>query len=81
MPCRHLAPSAIDIVFVRTRSTSTLLAGISDSGYRVHAQLGVRWRNSFSAPAAAIIGQAEIATMMAKSSASITNSQVLSLAK
>jgi hypothetical protein len=44
-------------------------------------QLAVRCRNWFSASAAAKIGQAEIATMMAKSSASITNSQLFSLAK
>jgi hypothetical protein len=41
----------------------------------------VRWRNSFNASAAAKIGKAEIATMMAKSSASTTNSQLFSLAK
>jgi hypothetical protein len=71
-------------------------AGITDAGYScarsrsppaspmpaaADTQLGVRWRNSFSASAAAKIGQAEIATMMAKSSASMTNSQVFSLAK
>ena len=44
-------------------------------------QLAVCCRNWFSASAAAKIGQAEIATMMAKSSASITNSQLFSLAK
>jgi len=46
-----------------------------------HAQLAVRWRNWFSASAAAKIGQAEIAAMMAKSNASMANSQLFSLAK
>jgi 5'-nucleotidase len=41
----------------------------------------VRWRNSFNASTAANIGQAEIATMMEKSSPSMTNSQLFSLAK
>ena len=44
-------------------------------------QLAMRCRNWFSASAAAKTGQIEIATMMAKSSASITNSQLFSLAK
>ena len=41
----------------------------------------MRWRSSFRASAAAKIGQAEIATMIAKSNASITNSQLFSVAK
>ena len=41
----------------------------------------VRWRNSFSASAAANIGQADMATMMEKSSPSMPNSQLFSLAK
>jgi hypothetical protein len=46
-----------------------------------NAQLALRCKNWFSASAAAKTGHAEIATMMAKSSASITNSQFFSLAK
>jgi hypothetical protein len=45
------------------------------------SQVAVVRRNSLIAPAAATIGQAEIAKMMAKSSASMTNSQLFSLAK
>ena len=45
------------------------------------AQAGVRWRSSLSAFIASEIGHAETATIMAKSSASIANSRVLSLAK
>ncbi len=60
-------------------------AGITPKAFGATActrlQLGARWRNSFSASATAKIGQAEIAIIMAKSSASITNSQVFSLAK
>ena len=55
--------------------------GIANASYGMRAQVGVRWRNSFSAPAAAKIGQAEIAVMMAKSSTSTANSQFFSLAK
>jgi hypothetical protein len=44
-------------------------------------QAGVRWTNSLSALATAMIGHAEIATMMAKSSASMVNSTVLSPAR
>jgi len=44
-------------------------------------QVSARWKNSCNAPAAARIGQAEIATMIAKNSASATNSKVFSRAK
>jgi hypothetical protein len=50
-------------------------------GASVHAQLGAHCNNSLSAPAAARIGQAEIAIIIAKSSASITNSKLFSFAK
>ena len=45
------------------------------------AQLGARWTNSLSALATVKIGQAEIATMMAKSSASMVNSTFRSPAR
>jgi hypothetical protein len=44
-------------------------------------QLGVRWSNWFRASIAATIGQAEIAIIVAKSRASMTNSKLFSLAK
>jgi hypothetical protein len=43
--------------------------------------MAVRWRNSFSALAAAMIGQAEIATRIAKRNASMANSRIASVAK
>jgi hypothetical protein len=58
-----------------------IAAGITGTGSSTRAQLGVRWRNSFNASTAAKIGQAEIAIIIAKSSASITNSKLLSFAK
>jgi hypothetical protein len=74
---------------------SLAVAGVDDPGHLLgpryppaspipvtaRAQLAVRWRNWFSASAARKIGQAEIAAMMAKSSASTANSQLFSLAK
>jgi hypothetical protein len=44
-------------------------------------QVSARWKNSCNAPAAARIGQAEIATMITKNSASTTNSKLFSLVK
>jgi hypothetical protein len=49
--------------------------------YTMHAQTGMCCKNSLSAPAAAKTGHAEVATMIAKSSASIANSTPFSLAK
>jgi hypothetical protein len=48
---------------------------------QLHDQVSARWKNSCNAPAAAMIGQAEIATMITKNSASTTNSKLFSLAK
>ncbi|PYJ67531.1 MAG: hypothetical protein DME76_14975 [Verrucomicrobia bacterium] len=62
-----------------TRVSNT--AGINDAGYTVYVQPRARCNNSFSAPAAAKMGQAEMATIMAKRSASMANSKLLSLAK
>jgi hypothetical protein len=50
-------------------------------GWLQRAQTGARWKNSCSAPAAARIGQAEIATIITKNSASRANSKLFSLAK
>jgi hypothetical protein len=48
---------------------------------QLHDQVSARWKNSCNAPAAASIGQAEIATMITKKSASTTNSKPFSFAK
>ena len=58
-----------------------IAAGITGPGSSTRAQLGARWRNSFNASTTAKIGHAEIAIIMAKSSASITNSKLFSFAK
>jgi hypothetical protein len=47
----------------------------------LHIYVSARWKNSCNALAAAKIGQAEIATMIAKNSASSANSKLFSLAK
>ena len=57
-----------------------LFVGITDA--RLHrAQTGVFCKNSCSAPATVRIGQADIAAIITKNSASSANSKLFSLAK
>jgi hypothetical protein len=54
---------------------------LQDRSIHLSTQVSARWKNSYNAPAAARIGQAEIATMITKNSASMTNSKLFSLVK
>jgi hypothetical protein len=68
--------------------TSTGINGAFGASHRLQerpihlsTQVSARWKNSCNAPAAARIGQAEIATMITKNGASTTNSNLFSLVK